>query len=223
MRALFLLLLLANAGFYVYMTHLRAAPGDDAQLALLQISPEKMRIVKPGVKSPAPAGRAESRSDPAPALPQACIEWGPFDASDRKLAEPQLAVLALGDRLSVRDVGDGSFWVYIPSLKTKPDADKKAAEVRARGVSDFSVLPGEGPWQWAISFGIFRNEDNAKSRLAQLREKGIRSAVLGPRGGDTLFVVRDPSDAVTAKLAVLQKDFPLTELKPVTCLAPARP
>ncbi len=221
MRALFLLLLLANAGFYVYMTYLRGAPGDDAQLALLQISPEKMRIAKPGLK-PANALPA-AKGEPAPALPQACIEWGPFDASDRKLVEPQLAVLALGDRLSLRDVGDGSFWVYIPPLKGKPEADKKMAEVRARGVSDFSLLPGEGPWQWAISFGVFRSEDNAKSRLAQLREKGIRSAVLGPRGGDTLFVVRDPSDAMTAKLAVLQKDFPLTELKPVTCTAPDKP
>ncbi|MGH8619376.1 MAG: SPOR domain-containing protein [Burkholderiales bacterium] len=220
MRALFLLLLLANLGFYVYMTYLRGSPGDDAQIALLQISPEKMRIAKPGAPPPA---RGEPKSEPAPALPQACIEWGPFDASDRKFAEPQLAALALGDRLSVRDVGDGSFWVYIPPLKTKPEADRKSAEVRARGVTDFSILPGEGPWQWAISFGVYRNEDNAKSRLAQLREKGIRSAVLGPRGGDTLFVVRDPSDAVTAKLAVLQKDFPLTELKPVTCIAPGKP
>jgi hypothetical protein len=218
MRALFLLLLLANAGFYVYMTYLRGTPGDDAQLALLQISPEKMRIAKPG---PPPAPKPEIKVETA--LPQACIEWGPFDASDRKLVEPQLTALALGDRLSARDVGDGSFWVYIPPQKGKAEVDKKTAEVRARGVSDYAILPGEGPWQWAISFGVFRNEDNAKARLAQLREKGIRSAVLGPRGGDTLFVVRDPSDAVTAKLATIQKEFPLTELKPVTCTAPGKP
>jgi hypothetical protein len=221
MRALFLLLLLANLGFYVYMTQLRSPAGDDAQIAMLQISPEKMRIAKPGVKPPPPP-KAEPRPEETKMVPQACIEWGPFDASDRKLAEPLLAALALGDRLSARDVGDGSFWVYIPPLKGKPDADKKAGEVRARGVTDFYILPAEGPWQWAISFGVFRSEDNAKSRLAQLREKGIRSAMMSPRGGDTLFVIRDPSDVVTGKLAVIQKDFPLTELKPVTCLGPAK-
>ena len=216
MRALFLLLLLGNLGFYVYATQLRASADDSARFERLQMSADKMRIAKPEQLA-ASAPRVPDLRLTNPGATPACLEWGPFDAGDRKLVEPQLAALQLGNRLATRESGNGSFWVYIPPLKSKDEADRKAAELKGLGVNDFFVIGAEGPWQWALSLGVFRSDEAARTQLARLREKGVRSAQSGPRGGDTVFVINDPSDAVTAQVTMLQKEYPLTEVKAVAC------
>jgi len=39
------------------------------------------------------------------------------------------------------------------------DALKKAAELKARGVEEYFVVADEGPYRWAVSLGVFRNEE----------------------------------------------------------------
>ncbi len=53
MRLLFLVLLLANVAAFGYIRYTESSAGADAQIALLQISPEKMKLLKPGAL-PAP-------------------------------------------------------------------------------------------------------------------------------------------------------------------------
>ena len=204
MRLFFLILLLANVAAFGYIHYAEGRVGADAQIALLQISPEKLKLRKPGT-----AQRMQ------PTL--VCLEWGSFAADDTARAAAALSKFGLGDKLTQRDSGSG-YWVYIPPFKTRADADKKAAEVKALGISDFSVMLDNDQWQFAISLGVFKTEEAANSYLAQLRQKGVRSAVTGSRGtAGNLFVIRDPGDAVAAKIAELKADFPAATLKATAC------
>jgi hypothetical protein len=78
--------------------------------------------------------------------------------------------------------------------------------------------------QFAISLGIFSTEEAAGKYLEQLRAKGVKSAVTGPRTQEidaTLFQIRDSSEAMSAQMAKLKLDFPGSELKAVECRKPA--
>jgi cell division protein FtsN len=210
MRLFFLLVLLANLATFAYLHYIDGRSGADAQMALLQISPEKVKLVKAGALHPA-ANREK------PALSAVCVEWGAFGADDAVRAAAALARLDLGGRITQRETIEG-FWVHIPPMKTLADAEKKVAEVRSLGVTDFFIVRDAGPAQYALSLGVFRTEEAANNHLAQLRPKGVRSAIVAPFGAAaTMFVIREPGEAVTTKLAELKAEFPAAVLKAVAC------
>jgi hypothetical protein len=210
MRLFFLLVVLANAATFAYIRYAESRAGADAQIAMLQISPDKVRLVKAG---PVPAAANREK----PPLSQVCVEWGAFNADEAARAAAALAAFDLGERLSRRDAGE-SYWVYIPPMKSRADADRKAGEVRGLGIADFYVVQDAGPMQFAISLGVFKTEEAANNRLAQIRPKGIRSAIVAPYGASTTtFVIREPGDATTLKLAELKTEFPGAALKAVAC------
>lgn len=217
MRLLFLILLLANVVAFAYTRYAESRPGADAQIALLQISPDKVKLLKPGTRPP----ERKDKAPPAQLQPSlACLEWGSIAPEDALRAAAALAKLELGDKLSQRDSGEG-YRVYIPPLKTKSDADRKAAEVRALGITDFYIVMDNEQLRFAISLGTFKTEEAANNQLAQLRQKGVRSAIIGPRGvTGSVFVIRDPGDAIAAKIAELKVDFPAATLKAAPCAEP---
>lgn len=221
MRLLFLLLLLANVAAFGYIRYAESRAGADAQIALLQISPDKVRLLNSGTS---PMERKDKAAAPPAAQPQpglVCLEWGGFAAEDTARAVAALAKFGLGDKLSQRDAGDGGWWVYIPPLKTKAEADKKASEVKALGIGDFLVVQDDDQYRFAVSLGAFKTEEAANGYLAQLRQKGVRSAVVGPRGvKGSIFVIRDPGDAIAVKIAELKADFPAATLKAAACAEP---
>jgi hypothetical protein len=141
---------------------------------------------------------------PAPAPAFACTEIGPFDSADARRFEARLAALDLGDRQSRQTIQaqDVSSWlVHIPSQGTKEAADKKAAELRNLGVTNFYVINNDTPLKYAISLGVFKTESSAQAMLAQLGKQGVHSARIAPRGPQTNhYVYRVRSiDAATRK------------------------
>jgi hypothetical protein len=211
MRLLFLILVLLNALAFGYIRFAESRAGADSQLALLQMAPDKMKLLKPG----APAAERKDAARAQPAL--VCLEWGTFGGDDTARATAALDKLALGDKVSLREAGD-SYWVYIPPLKTQADAEKKTSELKARGVTDYQIMQDNDQWRYAISLGVFKTEESANAYLAQLRQKNVRSAVAGARGAKTsTFVIRDPGDAAAAKIAELKAEFPVAQLKATTC------
>ena len=184
MRALFLVLLLANIGFFAWWRYLSPpeTPADPAPLAR-QIDPGKLKVVAPA-DLPPPAPQAAPK--PAPPAPVAtalkCIEWGSFTLTDAPRAEKALEPLALGVRLGQRRTEEtASWWVYIPSQKTRQGALRKAEELRQLGVGEYFIMQEQGPQRWALSLGVFRSEDAAQARLAALRRQGVRTAQVGQR------------------------------------------
>jgi hypothetical protein len=198
MRALFLLLLLANAGFFAWSRYLSPpeTAADAAPLAR-QIEPEKLKIVAPSAlpppAPPKPAAAAPVPPSTAPAPPPAaaapavtvslkCIEWGSFTLADAPRAEKALEPLALGTRLAQRRTEEtAGWWVFIPSQKTRQGALRKAAELKGLGIGEYFIMQEEGPLRWSLSLGVFRTEEAAQARLAALRQQGVRTAQVGQR------------------------------------------
>ena len=232
MRALFLLLVLANLFYLVYAHVTREGAVADTQLAQLQIAPERIKLLKAAGQAPAdkakPTGKPIPPAPPRTAMtvPTACVEWGNFAGPAVARAETAIAALELPAGQVDRTVIDaGGYWVYIPPLKTKVEADKKVGELKALGVTEFFVVQDVGQWRNAISLGIFRSDEAAQAFLAKLKERNVRSAIAARRENflkQVAFYVREPNEATVARLTALQQEFPGTEIKAGACPAPAK-
>ena len=214
MRALFLLLVLANVGFLAWSRYW--APGDaSADPAPLgrQIEPEKLKVVQPGDLPPATG----SRPTVTVAAAMKCIEWGSFTLTDAPRAEKALEPLALGPRLGQRRTEEAAgWWVFIPPQGSRAGALKKAQELKALAINDYFIVLDEGPHRWAVSLGVFRTEEAAQSRLATLRSQGVRTAQVGAR--DTIvpkvwLQVKGVDATLEARLRDIAREIEGSELR----------
>lgn len=217
MKWLFFALLAGNLGLAAFAYVRDRMPNPDAQLAKQQMNADQIRIVAPrSAPSPAPVAAA-----PAPGV---CMEWGSFGGAEVPRAQAALDALVLGARARRTEVAvTTSYWVYIPPLKSKSEMDRKVGELRERGVKDYTLILEAGRWHYAIALGVFRSEEAAKKLLAQLREKGVRSAQVGEREQRIIqaaFLVRDPTEEQSAQLADLKAGFQGSELRAVDCPPP---
>ena len=179
MRAVFLLLVLANLAFFAWSRYgTPDVPSVAAQSR--QVEPEKLKVIAPKDLPAAVAKKEKLPEKPAPSL--ACVEWGSFTLADAPRAQQALEPLALGERLAQKRTEEvARWWVFIPPQGSRQGALKKAAELNKLGVEEFFIVQEEGEHRWAVSLGIFRSEDAAQARLAALRTQGVRSARVGPR------------------------------------------
>lgn len=218
MRTVFLLLLLINLAFFasVWMAPERAV--TDRPISSLQVSPEKIRLLKPGEKAPA------ATRPPAPSASDAsaaCVEWGAVAGQDVGRADAAVAALELPEGRVQRTVLDaGGYWVYLPPAKSKAQLDRTVEELAAMGITEHFVVQDAASWRNAVSLGIFKTEEAAKSFLAVIQAKGVKAAVMGRRENflkQIAYFVREPSEATVAQLARLQHDFPGTRIRAVAC------
>ncbi|MBI1174866.1 MAG: hypothetical protein GC139_06315 [Sideroxydans sp.] len=158
---------------------------------------------------------------PVVPAPAACMEWGEFAGDDLARATAALAAMKLGDQLTQHEVEQNiGYWVYMPPRRNRASAERKVAQLKALGVTDYFIVQDAGKWLNAVSLGVFRTADAAQKYLEGLQEKGVRSAVVGERQSKlkfTVFAFRNPDAAITAKVVALQKDFPGSELKAAAC------
>lgn len=204
MKALFFLLLSANVVFALYI---QSGPKPSRNTPLpAEIHPEKIRLLP------------ITETAPALAAP-ACLEWGGFIGTDLQRAEAAIAKLQLDDNLDRHTVGEvAAYWVHIPPLKTKNDADKKIDQLKKLGVVNYFLIQDSGEWNNAISLDIFRSEEAARKFLAEMKGRGIRSAVIGERSlKQVAFVVHKPSEEIIDKMISLKQGFPGSELKASEC------
>ena len=227
MRAFFLLLLLANLAYFFYGYVALEGGRSDGGIAQLQVEAERIKLVRAGDRPPAEKPSAPAKAAPpaapitATATPAACLEWGNFAGPGIARAELALAELQLAPGQIERVVLEaGGYWVHIPPLKNKSEADRKVRELRDLGVTEFFVVQDAGQWRNAISLGIFRSEEAAQVFLAGLKQRGVRSAIAARRENflkQVAFYVREPSEAAIARLTLIQQDFPGSELKAGPC------
>jgi hypothetical protein len=212
MRALFLVLVLANLAFYAWSRY--GGTGDAPDVAPLsrQIQPEKLKVISPA-DLPPPVSAAKKPS----ALTLACMEWGSFTVADAPRAEQALESLGLGARLAQRRSEEqAGWWVFIPPQANRQSALRKAAELKQLGVEDYFVVQEDGAYRWALSLGVFRSEEAAQARLAALRGQGVRSARVGAR--DTVvpkvwLQVKGVDAPLQARLKEIARQIDGSELK----------
>ena len=220
MRIAFFLLLLANLAFFAWIYFGAGRAAEEPQLMQQQLNPQEIRLLSADQVAKLAAERAKQVDRPkAPpkAPPVACLELGAFSPVDVPRVQQALEPLALGSRLSQRRAQEiASYWVFIPPLRNRQAANQKAAELKKLGVEDFFVVLEDPKARFAISLGVFKTEEAARSRLAELRTKGVRTARVGPKETSVqkvYFAIREVPDALVAKLNDLRQGFAGTELR----------
>jgi len=205
LRTTFFLLVLGNLLLFAWGQGYFGTPpsGGEAERLSGQLSPEKLHIAGKGT----PTARS-----PAPSPPR---EECSLLAGLEREAAGRLAELLIGResqlKIEQRPLEEPkSWWVFIPPQTTSAQADRKAAELSKLGIKDFYVVRESGPNQFAVSLGLFKQEEGAKEYLGSLQKKGVKSArILGRESAaDRMAVeVRGEAEVLGRALANLPSEF----------------
>ncbi len=88
-------------------------------------------------------------------------------------------------------------------------------QLRRQGIGEMSIRPDN-----AISLGVFSTEEAARRFLSTLEGKGVKDAQSGPFVKETreiAMLVKEPDTELLARLTLLQRDFPASQLRAVPC------
>lgn len=141
--------------------------------------PADKAVDKPADKAPAKSDEKAAKTDKAG---EQCLAWHNLANGDADHLQGQLARKWAGVKVSRQQLpASGPYWVFVPPLTNKAAAERKAAELKGIGVTDFFIVQEAGSNHLAISLGVFSSEQAAKDRLEVLRGQGVRSAQVGPR------------------------------------------
>lgn len=208
LKFVFWALLGANGVLLAYGQGLLGQPGDAAreparlknQLAperMQQLTPTQARQAAAAAASAAPAPQAEVAAPlpepapepaPAPVIRNlvACVQAGPFSTADARRFEARVARLGLAPRQSRIDMPYQevtSRLVYLPPNGGREGAQRRVAELRERGVTNFFIMQNDtSPLRYAISLGVFKSDGAAQKLVADLQRQGVRGVRILPRG-----------------------------------------
>jgi hypothetical protein len=188
LKFVFWALLGANGVLLAYGQGLLGQPGDAArEPARLknQLAPERMQQLTPtqarqAAPAPAPV--------PVPVARDlvACVQAGPFSTADARRFEARVARLGLTPRQSRIEIPYQevtSRLVYLPPNGGREGAQRRVAELRERGVTNFFIMQNDtSPLRYAISLGVFKSDGTAQKLVADLQRQGVRGVRILPRG-----------------------------------------
>lgn len=207
LRFLFVILLLSNALVFAYHRgHLDELVSTTREPARLQqqLNADAIQLVS--------AAQAQAASAPSFAD---CVELGTFTAGEARRLEPQLAALSPERELVRRELMEASsHMVLIPPQGGRAAADKRAAELRQAGITDFYVLQEASPHRWGISLGVFKNEEGARTHLAAVETQGVQNAQIVEHKMNlpqVAFQLRGDPPALHAAVDKWLVDFPKLE------------
>ena len=183
MRALVFLLILANLLFLAWVQGYFGSSSDPDGFRLQQqLLADQISVV---ARDEAPAETAKAEK-PVKAeektVAEQCLLLADLPATDSDRVEKLLAEkwpLFKAQRTTVE--GSASYWVYIPALASKQEAEGKVVELKKLRVPEFFIVTESGPYKWAISLGLFSSKEAATARLDALRSQGVKSARVGER------------------------------------------
>jgi len=181
MKWVFSALLLVNIGLFMWATWYKDVSGEPVKKPRPPVNAEIMLpLSTPGLQlKPRPAG-----GDRLELLPAAerealgsdkfCYVVGPFESRDAALkAASVLEELKLGfNTRSAEDKSESSYWVFLPPLATRKDAQAKVKELAKLGFKEHFITQEAGRDN-AISLGVFAQRENADSLLRELKSKDI--------------------------------------------------
>ena len=213
MRAAVLLLVLANLVLFAwqhgYLGEWTPAGREPARLAQ-QIEPQAIRVLSETElrqlrKSAAPTATGDrvAASD--------CMELGDFAPEVAARVRAQLDAAALGDKLSVVEVGPTIWYmVYLPPLKSLADARRLADDLRKKGLRDLAIIQDSSSLQNGISLGQFRDLALAQRQQADIEQRGFGNVRIAARPAGEVnlrYRITAPEAATRERLAQLQAEF----------------
>ncbi|WP_137171583.1 SPOR domain-containing protein [Massilia sp. HP4] len=239
LKFVFWALLAANAALLAYGQGVLGQPGGgEREPARLknQLAPERLtQLTAVEAKRALDAVEAEEAAEPqaaateAPAAPTApvavapdlvaCVQAGPFSAADARRFESRIANLDLAARQTRVEVPFqevSSRLVYLPPNGGREGAQRRAAELKERGVENFYIMQGDSPLRWAISLGVFKTDSAAQKLVTQLQRQGVRGVQVLPRGPQVqraAYQYRAIEPGVRTRLAGIADGYPNAGLR----------
>jgi cell division septation protein DedD len=194
-----------------------------------QIAPERI-ILLPAAQALKAATQSSADATPPVAVPTAvaapagpaptvlaCVELVNVAVADGRRVDTLLAPLQLGQRLvrtnvTVPEVS--SHIVFIPPQGSKEAADRKAAELKNLGVTNYFVMSDNTPMKWAISLGVFKSPNAAQTLLAALNRQGVVGARVAQRNAQIpklTYRLRELDPQTRARFDALRARLPAHE------------
>jgi hypothetical protein len=220
MRLAFWILLLANLLLFVWGQGFFAAKqeGREPERLQRQLEQDKLHILKNDGAQAAPAATAAAATAAGPACRR--LEW----LSAEEAAALRAAVAALpgwqAGQPTPRSEGP-AHWVVIPELASRALAEKKQGELDKLGIKEGEVVETAAHGPFAVSLGVFRNQQLADEFLQSLAKKGVRSARLVQRTlapAKFALELRAPAEELDQKVPALLP--PQAQVKLADCVAP---
>ena len=184
-RTPFYLLLAINlvlalfSGMSLFGQRLPWAENGERERLARQLTPDQIRVGE-AVASP-PAQVAGT----TPAASPGCALISNLTQEDSQQLEGMARDYAARLGVSIRSRSSGivptSYWVHIPPSGGREGATKRAEVLTRAGVTDLIIIRDPGPNQYAVSLGLFRNEEAAKRLVEQLRNKKISTVRMSVR------------------------------------------
>jgi hypothetical protein len=218
MRLLVVILLLVNGLLLAYF-NLGHPQSTTAKPNHEPLQPQKIKLLTPQEIEALPKKPVEE-PQAFQTVASSCYEWGSFSAANLPKAQDALTRLALESLPVEKSPQEAArYWVYIPKSASLPAAQARIQKLRRLGVEE-SFVVFEPQWRYAISLGVFKDEQLAAKLLEDLKKKGVVSAVKGVRNqekGQTSLLISNMSLDKVVEIGRLKPDFPGSELKQVTC------
>lgn len=219
MRLAIWLLLLLNVLLLAYFNLDRPQPAVQASHAPLQ--PDKIKLLKPEEIIHLPKKTLPEQVPVAAATVQyGCYEWGSFSTANLPRAREALTQFSLEPTVKQKTSKEATrYWVYIPRQASVQAAQAILDELHNLGIQE-SVIVLEPQWRYAVSLGVFKDEQLATKLLEEVRRRGVTSAVKGVRNqekGQASLLMSNMSSDIAAEIEKLKPNFPGSELKQVIC------
>jgi hypothetical protein len=159
-----------------------------------------------------PPQQSTAAAPSAPASLLACVEIGNFDRNEARAFQTRLTAARLTAQATQHNVQEvASYMVFIPEEDGRQGAERRAAELRRLGLTDFYIMPESSPRHDAISLGLFKTETAAKAHIGNLIALGVRSARIAERTASSnkvAFQLRNLNPADQTGFAALSSAFP---------------
>jgi len=216
------LLVLANIVVYAFF-NLSPVTHTGGHIALQPIHPEQIKLLTDTEIAALPKKDAAdtSAAEPVAAPVQlSCYEWGSFSAANLPKARNVLFKFSLQGVVKQQTSQESArHWIYIPRAKSLEAAQAKMDELRNLGIDDIFIVQ-EPQWRYAISLGVFKDDQLAAKRLEDVKTRGVQSAVKALRNqeqGQASLVINSMAPEMVAEIEKLKPDFPGSEIKQVSC------
>ena len=130
--------------------------------------------------TPAAAAAATPAATPAASPAMACVEIGGFNGElVRKVADELAGAPPGAWRVEQFERQEQArWWVHLPPQASRENLQRKLGELRRRNITDVSVVSTGSPETYTVSLGLFQEREHAEHFLDNLREHGVRTAVL---------------------------------------------
>ena len=198
LRAIALALLLANAAYFAWGQGLLAAYGmaparqSEPERLAQQVRPEALQVSLAAAPQPAAIVATAQTTAPvdAPSVPSvpsvpsapamlaagaACLQAGVFTEKQARALRPRLGAGLPEGSWSFESSGDSVRWIiYMGKYVSKEAMNRKRVKLEQLGMA--FEPPVSSQLNPGLSLGSYASKDEAEAALAQMNQRGLRSA-----------------------------------------------